>query len=80
MSMKHDAVDPNQVAPKPWYETAAGVDRAAAIEQVRRRHPSANVDEIVAMLAEENIEVSATLVFQQLARLQTTPDSTTKPL
>lgn len=80
----HDAVDSNQVCPKPWYETAANVDRQALVEQAIREHPTKDVDEIVALLAEEHVEVSATLVMQQFARLQaeqnqTTPDCRTKP-
>ena len=69
----HDAVDPEQVAPKPWYETAAGLDRAAVVYKKIRQHPEASADEIVNLLAQEHVEVSATLVMQEMARLKPRP-------
>ena len=72
-TMKHDAVDPEQVAPKPWYETAAGLDRVAVVEQKIREHPTASADQIVALLAKEHVEVSATLVMQEMARVRPRP-------
>jgi hypothetical protein len=69
----HDAVDPKQVASKPWYETAAKLDRADLVQQVIGRHPTKNADEIVDLLAKEHVEVSATLVMQEMARLRPRP-------
>jgi hypothetical protein len=68
--MKHDAVDEEQVAPKPWQMTAKELDRSAIIDQKLKEHPTATADEIVVLLAAEHVEVSGTLVMQRIAHLR----------
>ena len=65
---QHDAVSDDQVAPKPWLQTARNVYRSQLIREVRRQHPQATVDEVVELLAKEHVEVSATLVMQEFER------------
>ena len=67
---QHDAVSDEQVAPKPWQQTARNVDRSHLIRELRRQHPLATVDDVVELLAKEHVEVSATLVMQEFEREQ----------
>lgn len=62
----HDPVSPRQVAPHPQSELDANVDRRRAVIEAILRRPEASVDEIVAELAQRQIDVSATLVMQEL--------------
>jgi hypothetical protein len=54
------------VAPNPQSELDANVDRRQAVAEAIRAHPTASADEIVSELAKRQIEVSATLVMQEL--------------
>ena len=62
----HDPISPLQVAPTPQSELDANVDRLSVVRAAIREHPQASVDEIVDELAKRQIEVSATLVMQEL--------------
>lgn len=69
----HDPISPRQAAQNPRSELAANVDRRRAVREALRQHPQAGIDEIVGELARRQIEVSATLVMQELARGSQTP-------
>ena len=71
----HDPISPRQVAPNPQSELDAKVDRRQAVRDEIRAHPRATVDEIVALLARRQIEVSPVLVMQELMRGQTSTDA-----
>lgn len=67
--VQHDSVSHEQVAPLPHVEVdQQHLDRRALISDALRSHPQASPDEIVEMLAQRNIEVSATLVLAEMAR------------
>jgi hypothetical protein len=65
---RHDAISPRQVAPIPHIETAQEhLDVRELVREALNDHPGASADEIVRLLAEKQIQVSPTLVLQQLA-------------
>lgn len=66
--LTHEPVSPNQVSPIPKSTLNANVDRAKAVRQVIEAHPGAGVDQVIALLAKQQIQVSATLVMQQLMK------------
>ena len=67
--VQHDAVSHDQVAPDPKFEVdQQHLDRRSLIADAIQAHPGAAPDEIVRLLAEKQIEVSATLVLAELAR------------
>lgn len=72
--MKESAYDrdpmPEPAAPPPQSDLDSNVDRPAAVRAALHAHPEAGVDEIVAILARRQIEVSATLVMQEAMRLE----------
>ncbi len=68
----HDPVAPRQVSPIPQSDLDANVDRIKAVREAITAHPEANVDEIVALLAKQQIEVSGTLVMQEVMHLRQT--------
>jgi hypothetical protein len=55
-----------QPAPAPWLAAVNGLDVKADVEEHIDRHPDISVDEIVAELGREGIEVNGTLVAQQV--------------
>lgn len=69
----HDPVSPRQVAPNPQSELDANVDRPRAVAEAIRAKPTAWVDEIVDELAKKQIQVSATLVMQELMHAREEP-------
>ena len=69
----HDPVSPRQVAPNPQSELDANVDRRRAVVEAIRTSPTASVDEIVGELAKRQIQVSATLVMQELMHMREEP-------
>jgi hypothetical protein len=62
----HDPVSERQVAPTPNFIAREHQDKQAAIRRVRAENPAATVDEIIAALARQKIEVSAAMVFQEM--------------
>ncbi len=67
--LQHDAVSHEQVAPLPKFEVdQQHVDRRALIADALESHPQAGPDEIVSLLAQRHINVSATLVLAEMAR------------
>lgn len=67
-----DPVAPRQVSPIPQSELDANVDRIKAVREAIKAHPEAGVDEIVSLLAAQQIEVSGTLVMQEMMHLRQT--------
>jgi hypothetical protein len=68
----HDPVAPRQVSPNPQSDLDAAVDRIQAVREAIKAHPDAGADEIVALLAAQQIEVSGTLVMQEMMHLRQT--------
>lgn len=67
--VRHDSVSPEQVAPLPKAEVdQQHIDRRGLIAQVLQSHPQATPDEIVKLLADRNIQVSAALVLAERGR------------
>lgn len=67
--VQHDAVSHEQVAPLPSFEVdQQHLDRRALIADALRSYPQASPDEVVKLLAERHIDVSATLVLAEMAR------------
>lgn len=63
----HDAISPRQVAPIPHVEIEhEHLDVMELVREAIHDHPGAEADEIVRLLAEKQIQVSPTLVLQQL--------------
>lgn len=69
----HDPVSPRQVAPNPQSELDANVDRRRAVVEAIRANPTASADEIIGELAKKQIQVSATLVMQELMHAREEP-------
>ena len=67
-SLRHPAVSPRQVGPQPEVELEDQLDRPALVRELIDQHPDATADEIVAILAQRQIEVSSVLVQQELQR------------
>ena len=65
---RHDPVSPRQVAPWPHVELEDNLDRSQLVRELIAQHPGATADEIAALLQERGVEVSSTLVLQELAR------------
>ena len=72
--MKESAYDrdplPESAAPVPQTDLDSHVDRVAAVRNAVQARPEASVDEIIAMLAERKVAVSATLVMQEVMRVR----------
>jgi len=66
----HDPVSERQVAPTPNFIASEHQDKRAAIRRVRAEKPAATVDELIAELARQKIEVSAAMVFQEMQKKQ----------
>ena len=67
--VQHDSVSPEQVAPLTKAEVdQQHVDRRELIAGILRGRPDATPDEIVKLLAEHQIQVSATLVLAEMGR------------
>lgn len=65
---RHDPVSPRQVAPIPHIEIEQEhLDPVDLVREAINDHPGASADDIVRLLEEKQIHVSATLVMQQLA-------------
>jgi hypothetical protein len=65
----HPTISPRQVGPRQDVELDDQVDRRELIRNLLEDHPGATPDDLVRMLHERQIEVSSTLVLQELARL-----------
>lgn len=69
--IQHDSVSPEQVAPLPKAEVdQQHLDRRELIAGLLRDHPHATPDEVVKMLADRQIQVSAALVLSEMSRAQ----------
>lgn len=77
---RHDAISPRQVAPIPHLETEQEhLDVMELVREAIHDHPDASADDIVRLLAEKQIQVSPTLVLQQLAAGRQTAASPSRP-
>ena len=63
---RHDPVSQRQVAPRQEVELEDNLDRRQLVRDLIALHPSATADDIVRMLRQRQIEVSTTLVLQEL--------------
>ncbi|HET6883590.1 MAG TPA: hypothetical protein VFI31_25785 [Pirellulales bacterium] len=65
---RHDPVSPRQVAPWQHVELEDNFDRRQLVRNLAAQHPDASADEIARMLKERQIDVSSTLILQELSR------------
>lgn len=78
--VQHDSVSPEQVAPLPKAEVdQQHIDRRGLIAELLQTHPQATPDEIIQLLADRQIQVSAALVLAEIgrARQSSSPSSPT---
>lgn len=60
-----------QPSPAPWLVRRARVDLPGLIRAVLAQNPDASVDQVVAQLAQWNVDASATIVAMWLAKWKT---------
>jgi hypothetical protein len=65
---RHDPVSPRQVAPRQDLELEDQLDRRQLVRELISAHPTASADEISRMLQQRRIEISSTLILQELQR------------
>lgn len=65
---RHDPVSPHQVGPWQHVELEDNFDRRQMVRELIAQHPRATADELGRMLNERQIEVSSTLILQELRR------------
>lgn len=65
---RHDPVSPRQVAPWQHVELQDQLDRRQLLRDLIAEQPDATADELSRVLKERQIEVSSTLILQELAR------------
>ena len=68
-ALRHPTISPRQVGPRQDVELEHNVDRRELIHKLIESHPGATPDDLMRMLQERQIDVSSTLVLQELARL-----------
>lgn len=62
----HDPVSPRQVAPWHEVELEDQLDRRQLVRDLIHEHPDATADDIARLVANRQIEVSSTLILQEL--------------
>ncbi|HWB10749.1 MAG TPA: hypothetical protein VG826_16080 [Pirellulales bacterium] len=67
-ALRHPTVSPRQVGPRQEVELD-NFDRREMVRKLIEGHPGATADELVRMLRERQIDISSTLVHQELSRL-----------
>lgn len=67
-ALRHPTVSPRQVAPRQDVELEDNVDRRQLIRDLMSSHPGATVDDLARLLGERGIDISSTLIHQELSR------------
>ncbi|HVX13779.1 MAG TPA: hypothetical protein VHC22_21535 [Pirellulales bacterium] len=65
---RHDSESPKQVAPPHEVELADNFDRRQMVRDFVAQHPDASADDVVRAFHERRVDVSTTLVLQELER------------
>lgn len=67
-ALRHPTVSPRQVGPRQNVELEDNLDRRKLIHDLIEQHPGASADDLMRMLRARNLEVSSTLIHQELSR------------
>lgn len=65
---RHDPISPRQVAPRQHVEIEGQLDRRQLVRDLIARHNGATADDLARILKQQNIQVSSTLILQELSR------------
>jgi len=65
---RHDPVSPHQVGPRQHVELEDNFDRRQLVRDLIAQYPDASADDLGRMLKERQIEISSTLILQELQR------------
>jgi hypothetical protein len=65
---RHDPVSPHQVGPWQHVELEDNFDRRQLVRDLIAQYPDASADDLGRMLKERQIEISSTLILQELQR------------
>jgi hypothetical protein len=68
-ALRHPTVSPRQVGPRQKVELEDNFDRRELVRRLIVSHPGATADDLVRILRERQIDISSTLVHQELSRL-----------